>query len=62
LKLLLDAMYHAAGRHHFGMILTTDRSYSRHQGGAIGRLVTALDAWLQEHPDEADESSLIWWF
>ena len=57
----LDREYRADGRSHFGMLLSTDRGYSRHDGGAIGRLVTALDAWLKEHPEEADESSLIWW-
>src|SRR5262249_49912809 len=59
--LRIDRELRAQGREHFGMLLTTNQSFSRHQAGGVGRLVTALDAWLREHPEEATESSLIWW-
>jgi hypothetical protein len=57
----IDGEYRAQGRDHFGMLLTSNQGFSRHQAGGVGRLVTALDAWLKEHPEEAAASSLIWW-
>jgi hypothetical protein len=57
----LDAEYRRDGRIHFGMILTSNRGFSRHVAGGIGRLVIALDAWLRDHPEEATADSLIWW-
>jgi hypothetical protein len=57
----LDAKYRRDDRVHFGLILTSNRAFSRHASGGIGRLVTALDAWLREHPEEATGDSLIWW-
>jgi predicted nuclease of predicted toxin-antitoxin system len=57
----LDAEYRQAGRQHCGIILTTNKGYSRHPSGGVGQLVTALDAWLRDHPEEATEDSTIWW-
>jgi hypothetical protein len=57
----IDAEYRQTGRQHFGVILTTDHKYPRRHGAGIGRLVTALDAWLREHPEAATADSLIWW-
>ncbi len=59
--LRLDVQYREQGQHHVGMILTTNRGYSRHDAGGIGRLVVALDAWLREHSEEATPDSTIWW-
>jgi hypothetical protein len=57
----LDAEYRRDGRAHFGLILTTNSGFPRHDASGIGRLVLALDAWLREHPEEATDDSLIWW-
>lgn len=57
----IDRELRGQGHHHFGLILTTNQSFSRHQAGGIGRMVTALDAWLREHPEEASPDSLMWW-
>jgi predicted nuclease of predicted toxin-antitoxin system len=59
--LILDGELRLRGEPHCGFILVSARSYPRRHHAGVGRLVTALDAWLREHPDEADESSLIWW-
>ena len=57
----LDAERRAAGRVHFGIVLTSDRRFPRHDAGGIGRLVTALDGWLHEHPEEATGDCQVWW-
>ena len=59
--LIIDAEYRQLGRQHFGVILAMDRKYPRRHGAGSGRLVTALDAWLREHTEEATGDSLIWW-
>jgi hypothetical protein len=59
--LRIDREHRAQGRDHYGMLLTSNQGFSRHQAGGVGRLVTALDAWLQEHPEEATASSMVWW-
>jgi predicted nuclease of predicted toxin-antitoxin system len=40
-----------SGRDFIGMILTTDRRFSRHHPRIIGNMVTALSALLDEDPD-----------
>jgi hypothetical protein len=58
----LDSEPRREGLSHTDFILTSDRRYPRrHQAGGIGRLVTALDAWLNEHPEEATDDSMVWW-
>ena len=57
----LDAEYRQDGRAHFGILLTSDQRFPRHEAGGIGRLVISLDAWLREHPEAATGDSLIWW-
>jgi hypothetical protein len=59
--LILDRDLREAGEVHGGVILVSDRRYPRRHHAGVGRLVTALDAWLREHPDEATASSLMWW-
>jgi hypothetical protein len=39
------------GRDHIGLILTTDRRFSRHHPRIIGNMVTALSELLDEDPD-----------
>ncbi len=57
----LDAQYRAQGLSHLGLILTTNLKYP-HQGSAgIGRLIRALEAWVAEHPGEAEADSQLWW-
>lgn len=57
----LDAFYRERGQEHMGLILTTNHGFPRSRPSHIGRLVTALDAWLQEHPGDAPATSMIWW-
>jgi hypothetical protein len=42
---------HERGEFHFGMILTTNRGFSRHHPRSIGRMVTALNTLLETDPD-----------
>ena len=58
---IIDAEYRQLDQQHFGVILATDRKYPRRHGAGSGRLVTALDAWLREHPEEATGDSTVWW-
>lgn len=57
----LDAQYRADGQRHVGLILTTNRQFSRRGGAGIGRMVRALEAWLAEHPGDAQPDSQLWW-
>jgi predicted nuclease of predicted toxin-antitoxin system len=59
--LALDALYRERGQEHAGLILTTNHGFTRTRPSHIGRLVTALDAWLQEHPGDEPATSMIWW-
>jgi predicted nuclease of predicted toxin-antitoxin system len=59
--LRIEANYREQGQAHPGLILTTNHGFSRTRPSHIGRLVTALDTWLQEHPGDQSPSSQIWW-
>ena len=59
--LQIEAEYRQQGREHAGLILTTNHGCPRGVPATIGRLVTALDAWLQEHAGDEPPSSMIWW-
>ncbi|MDQ6911116.1 MAG: DUF5615 family PIN-like protein [Actinomycetota bacterium] len=50
----------ATGRHHFGMIFTSDTSMPRSRA-TIGRYVVALDAFLQEHPNDGAVADQVHW-
>lgn len=51
---------HAAGREHFGLLLTDDRSMPRDKR-LLGRFVRALDAFLRAHPaEDALRNQLHW--
>src|SRR5919198_634952 len=50
--LRLDELYRRQRRAHYGLILTTDRRFSRSSPRSLGRLVLALDAFLRAAPAE----------
>jgi hypothetical protein len=45
---------------HFGLVLVPPGSYPRGNPGTIGRMVTALDRLLSEHPDATAMSPRYW--
>ncbi len=49
-----------AGRDHYGLLLTSDRSMPRDRNG-IGRFVVTLDALLEQHPDEGAFKNRVFW-
>lgn len=57
----LDALYRAQQRAHYGLILTTDRRFSRSSERHVGRLVLALDAFLRTQATKPQATSLIHW-
>jgi predicted nuclease of predicted toxin-antitoxin system len=59
--LKIEAAYRDQGQDHVGLILTTNHGYTRTRPSHIGRLVTALDAWLKDHPGDEPPASMIWW-
>ncbi len=59
--LTIDALYREQRRPHHGLILTSDRRFRRAQGGGIGPLVLALDAFLSARPAEPRAESLVHW-
>jgi len=48
------------GTHHFGVVLTSPRQFPRTRR-AMGRLVTALDAFLVAHPAGDALRGQSWW-
>jgi predicted nuclease of predicted toxin-antitoxin system len=59
--LRIEQAYRATGLDHFGLILTSDRRFNRNMSGAVGQLVTALDAFLQTQSEPAEPTSLVHW-
>jgi hypothetical protein len=59
--LQLDQQYRSVGRGHYGIILTSDRRFSRGSARHIGELVRALDRFLAEQPAEPAAASLVHW-
>ena len=49
-----------AGRDHYGLLLTSDRSMPRDRNG-IGRFVVTLDVVLEQHPDEGTFKNRVFW-
>lgn len=47
------------GRHHPGLIVTSNRSLPRHRGGGIGSLVLALLRLAEEAPDLHDRTEWL---
>ena len=58
--LMLDAEYR--GRHlaHWGLILTSNRTFPRGKSTTVGALVKALDELLREADSEDQSSKVIW--
>ena len=57
----IDVQWRREGLVHCGVILVDDYKYQRRHGAGIGRLIRALEAWLIEHPGEANADSQLWW-
>lgn len=55
----LETALLAEGRHHHGIIYTTDRQFPRGQSQTVGRLVRALDSLLQDPPSLRDRSIFL---
>lgn len=58
--LMLDAEYR--GRHlaHWGLVLTSNRTFPRGKATTIGALVKALDELLREAGSDGPSSQVIW--
>lgn len=56
----LPRHWQAEGRSHLGLIFTSDRSMPRGRDG-IGRYVDALDALMQQHPDDDGLVDRVHW-
>lgn len=58
--LVLDAEYR--GRHlaHWGLVLTSNRTFPRGKSTTVGALVKALDELLREADSEDQSSKVIW--
>jgi hypothetical protein len=52
--------YDQRGQAHYGVVLADRGSYPRGSPGTIGRMVTALDRLLNEHPDDTPTSLRHW--
>jgi len=52
--------YDQRGRAHYGLVLVDLNRYPRGSPGTIGRMVTALDRLLGEHPEETPTSMRLW--
>jgi predicted nuclease of predicted toxin-antitoxin system len=51
--LTIDAAWRAVERAHAGIVLTSNRRFSRHDRRYVGRLVAALDGFMAGTPHEA---------
>lgn len=53
--------YQQRERPHWGLVLTSNRSFPRHRPGhGVRRLVAALDALLGQHTNDKPRSEVIW--
>jgi len=52
--------YDQRGQAHFGLVLVDLNRYPRASPGTIGRMVTALDRLLGEHPEQTPTSLRHW--
>jgi len=57
--LLLDSEYRARHLAHWGLVLTSNRTFPRGKSTTVGALVRALDALLRSGPE--DRSSKVIW-
>jgi Domain of unknown function (DUF5615) len=58
--MLLDAEYRARHVAHWGLVLTSHRTFPRGKTSTVGALVTALDELMQEAASEDRSSRVIW--
>ena len=56
----LDAASNRGGQVHWGLVLTTNRSFPRHRPSFIGMLVVALDELLHSDTGRGAESRVVW--
>jgi Domain of unknown function (DUF5615) len=57
---VIASSYDQRGMAHFGLVLVPRGSYPRSSSGTIGRMVSALDLLLDEHPEETPTSLRHW--
>lgn len=59
--LAVIADYQQRERPHWGLVLTSNRSFPRHRPGhGVRKLVAALDALLGQHANDKPRSEVIW--
>lgn len=58
--MMLDAEYRGRQVAHWGLVLTSDRSFPRGKAATVGALVKALDELLRKTESEARSSRVIW--
>ena len=56
----LDAQSHARAEAHWGLVLTTNRSFPRHYDRFIGAVTRGLATLLAAHPEAAAVSAIYW--
>lgn len=57
----LDAVTHGAGRAHYGLIFTTNRSFPRHHRRFVGAITAALADYLEHQPRTTAATSAVHW-
>lgn len=57
---VLARQWQAEGRHHAGLVFTSDSSMPRTRR-TVGRYVTALHALMSRHPDASDLADQVHW-
>jgi hypothetical protein len=58
--MLLDAEYRSRHLAHWGLVLTSNRTFPRGKSTTVGALVTALDELLRKADAENRSSKVIW--
>lgn len=56
----LDADAHARAEPHWGLVLTTNRSFPRHRDRFVGAITRALRTQLESHPGNSAVSAVHW--
>ena len=57
---VIAGVYDQRSQTHFGLVLVPHSSYPRSSPATIGRMVTALDRLLEEHPETTPASLRHW--
>ena len=58
--MLLDAEYRSRNLAHWGLVLTSNRTFPRGKPTTLGALVTALDELLREPASDGRSSKVTW--